>query len=259
MKTKLVVAGLLALAAAATFGSTASAQCVFPYPDPGNPMIIANGNDNQWAFETNYTYINLGGTAGGPRSTAGSLMTAGGTVTNFCAPFLDLDPSDPGQEYTWIITGTSMGTVTSAFGGGGSRHDTQYSGVTFAIYSDPPGDAPALPPNPRTDPPVPTNYANGTAILTGTISNFLVIQSRLTATGTWSSSVNGNATFTGGTLFDRVGPGSAIYTGTWCPAGGTGCYSLASGYSSRPKAKWDSPPTVDTHSSTWGAIKQLYR
>ncbi len=261
MKTKIAVAGLLGILAAASIATPASAQCVFPYPDPGNPMIIANGNDNDWAYETGpaYQYLAAGGTAGGPRSGAGASLTAGGVVSNFCAPFLGLDPNDPTKEYTWIITGTSDGTVTTAFGSGGSKHTTTYSNVNFTIYEGSPENVLALPLPALPNAGIPANYADGTPILSGTITGMTVIQSRITSLGTWSSSVNGTANFTGGTMFNLVGPGSAIYTGTWCPAGGSGCLSAANGYSSRPKAKWDSPATVNTRIGTWGVIKQIYR
>ena len=98
MKRKIGVAASLALIVAGAFATGAFAQC-----DQG---FYIKFDENAFAFESNYnpaTFV----------SAAGSQIVVVGKVSLFCAPFADLDASDPGKEYTFIWAGmTSIGTVT---------------------------------------------------------------------------------------------------------------------------------------------------
>ena len=236
------VAALLATGAA----TSAFAQC-------GTGVMIKFDAD-AFSYETSYnsaTFI----------SSPGSVLSMVGIVDLFCAPFLDLDPSDPTTEYTFYITGlTSAGTVQT-FNGPTTNYDTDYAGGTWEIHAGTPRNAPtaaSMPPLPSAL--VPANFTDGPTILSGTLSGFHVSISKTSVGPTVI--INGSflSTYvtTGGTLAGRVGGGSAAFQGNWCPTlQPTGCTPAT--YSAHPNGKWDTPGTTATLPSTWGRMKTLYR
>lgn len=253
MKKTFGVAALLGLVATSAMATSAFAQC----GALGSGVLI--DFDEGFAYESIYTPL-VGVNSG---SQPGSQMTAVGKVVLFCAPLLDKHAliSNPAYEYTFIINATSTGTLTAPFGTSGTKWDTDYTGGTFSIYEGTPRNAPAASAMPASPPngTVPSTFTDGTAILSGVFDTFHIQTTRSSA-GTWGSSVRGDYRFTGGTLYSRVGGGSALFVGLWCSAGvGNGHCDIPAGYTAKPNAAWNSPQTTDATSSTWGAIKQLYR
>ena len=251
MKRKIGVAASLALIAAGAFATGAFAQC-----DQGMQIKF---DENAFAFESNYnpaTFV----------SAPGSQIVVVGKVSLFCAPFADLDASDPSKEYTFIWAGmTSTGTVTTPIAGGGTYRRTDYNSGVFTIYEDLSPDAPTpatLAPNPP-NAQVPSAYVDGNVILEGNIFNFYTTVTRF-VNGNFATAFRSDYQFTGpvgGTYFNRVsGQLQAILGGLWCAEGtANGLCDLPNGYSSHPNGKWDGPQPVPTQATTWGAIKQMYR
>jgi hypothetical protein len=243
MKRKIGVAALLGLLTTFSLATSAMAQC------GTGPMIVLN--TNTFAYETV--------APGAPYlSASGSTLTVVGLAQLFCTPFLDLNPASADTEYTVVFSGLVSGGTTTNHVGSTFIYTTHYSGGQFGFYQDHPKNAPtsaaAMPANPP-NAVVPANYQDGTLILSGTFSGFTV---QVTQTGT--NPANGswltNFQFTGGSLFSRVSTlGTALAQGNFCV---TGCLPPAGGYSAQLDGKFDSP-TTPAHSSTWGAIKQLYR
>lgn len=248
MKRKIGAAMLTGLLALAGFTHTASAQC-------GSGLLIKFDAD-AFAYETNYTAATF-------NSAAGSQLNVVGIVSVFCSPLNGLNPSDPAKEYTFIFTNlTSAGTVTTPLAGGSTRYQTNYGNGTFALYEGSPRNAPTaaggMPPNPP-NADVPSKFTDGTLILSGTLTNFITTITKF-STGTYSTSFRSDYQFTGGTMYNLVSnTGTGLLSGVWCAAGSsTGLCTLPAGYSSHPNGKFDQP-TTNSQSSTWGAIKQLYR
>ncbi len=241
MSNKIGVAALAALLTLGTFAGSASAQC------GTGPMI--DWDANAFAYESSYNTTTL-------ISSAGSQLTVVGIVNLFCSPLAFLDPSDPGKEYTFVMSGlTSAGTVHTAVPGF-EAWATNYAGGTVAIYEGTPRNAPlagAMPLNPP-NATVPANFQDGTLILSGPLANFHTEITKI-GTGTPVGNFTANYTFTGGSqapLF--VGAGQGFLQGVWCVSN---C-QVQQGYSAHPNGKFDTPPTA-AGSPTWGAIKQLYR
>ncbi|MBI1799012.1 MAG: hypothetical protein HYR73_04940 [Candidatus Eisenbacteria bacterium] len=251
MKRKIGVAALLGLLLAGALTTSAQAQC------GTGPMIIFNTNSFAYEVPTPVTSPYL--------SPAGNSLTVVGLVQKFCAPFLDLNPvilvsgTSPDTEFTFVFSGLTSGGTSTATVGSTKIYTTVYSSAGFEIWRDgPPRDAPqtaaAMPGGPPAGA-VPGAYKNGTKILSGTLANFTV-QVTKTGTNNPNGSYRGDATFTGGTLYSRVqNTGSTLVHGNWCVFG---CLPPAGGYSAQVDGKFDTPATP-AHSSTWGAIKQLYR
>jgi hypothetical protein len=244
MKRKIGVAALLGLLIAGTLTSTAHAQC------GTGPMIILN--TNSFAYE-------VGAAVGFPYSSpVGNQLTCVGLVQSFCAPFADQNASSADSEYTIVFSGlVSAGTTTNTVGST-NIYTTHYSTGAFYIYKDKPRNAPqsaaAMPGGPP-NAAVPAVYQDGTLILSGSLANFTV-QVTKTGTNNPNGSYRSDATFTGGSLYSRVqNTGSTVLQGNWCVFG---CLPPAGGYSAQLDGKFDTPATP-AHSSTWGAIKQLYR
>ena len=250
MKRTIGVAALLGLLLAGALATSAQAQC------GTGPMIILN--TATFAYETPnpvvFPYV----------SPVGNSLTVVGLVQKFCSPFLDLNtgPSQtatasPDTEYTVVYSGlTSLGTSTNLIGST-YIYTTNYTTGSFYIYQNNPRNAPtsaaAMPGSPP-NAAVPTNYQDGTLILTGTLANF-----RVTVTQTGTNAPNGShradATFTGGTLYSRVqNTGTTLEQGNWCV---NGCLPPAGGYSAQLDGVFNTPATP-AHNSTWGAIKLLY-
>jgi len=243
MKRKIGVAALLALVAAGALATGVFAQC-------GTGVLI-NFDADAFAYETAYDNATF-------RSSPGSALEVTGIVATFCPPLAHLDPNDPNKEYTFVLTGlTSLGTTHTPLNPAGVRHSTDYSGGVFYIYEGTPRNAPGAGAMPC--PPNPAPFFDGVLILTGTLSDFHVDITQ-NFTGSYSGSFRSNYQFTGGTEYGPfVGSGTGLLGGLWCGNGSAqGLCTMPACYSAHPDGKWDQPPTA-VNSSTWGAIKQLYR
>jgi hypothetical protein len=242
MKRKIGVAVVLGLVALGALATGAFAQC-------GTGPLI-DWDANSFAYESSYnnaTFI----------SSPGSNLTVVGIVALFCSPLNILDPNDPTTEYTFVFSGlTSAGTIPSSPFPGLNVWETDYAGGTFTIYAGSPRNAPlagSMPINPP-NAAVPALFQDGTAILSGTLSNFHTEITQTTG-GLPNGSFTANYSFTGGTLYSLVaGTGTGFVQGLWCV---NGC-QIAQGYSAHPDGKFDTPPTPAVRSS-WGSIKTLYR
>jgi hypothetical protein len=239
MKKMIGVAVLLGLLAA---GITTTS---FAQPPCGTGQII-DWDANGFTWETPANPV-------GNVSPAGNSLNMVALVNLFCAPFADLDPNDPGTEYTIVFSGLSNALATAVIPAGSTTvWNTNYGSGTFVIYAGTPRNAPSYLAMPPPGGIVPANYADGTAILSGTVANFRV---QITKTGTnpANGSFRSDYTFTGGTLYSRVaGTGVGLLHGLWNLSG------APAGYSAHPDGKFDNPPTA-VRPSTWGAIKQLYK
>ena len=249
MTRKLGVAALLSVLVAGAYSAPASAQCV-------SPVLICFSGDN-YAYETpnNATYI----------STTGSVMTVVGRIVSFDATSVlgYLNANMPAKEYTfvWDLKTIAPGTVETILG---RQWTTDYASVgipgTFSIYEDSTPDAPittALLPAPPSGG-VPGNFSDGTLILSGKIPFFRVVVTKK-SNGSYGGSFNATAFFDGGTLYPQIGGNVFNFGTTWIttgPAVGQ-TTALPAGYSAIVSGKTDAPTMVQ--SSTWGAIKMLYR
>jgi hypothetical protein len=253
MRSKIGTAAILGLAALALSASVAGAQtgCT---ADLG--MMIKFDAD-AWAYETNYDPATA-------LSATGSQLTVVGTASSLCSPFLDLNASDPTTEYTFIWDNLISAGTTSKPRGTGTQYTTKYFGGGFRIYAGSPrnalteGGLIALP-APGV---VPDVFTDGTMILGGQIDSLVVIYTR-TSGGSYTSSVTGSYSCTGGTLYNRVGSGSSLLTGAWCLVPPStqvlGTCPLPTGWSAHVNGKWDQPLTVAATPTTWGKIKTIYR
>ena len=251
MMRKLGVAGLVGLLALASFASGALAQC-------GSGLLIKFDSD-AFAYETSYnpaTFI----------SAPGSQMTTVGIASFFCAPLNGLDPTDPLKEYTFVFSGlTSAGTVGPTAVGTSTRWQTSYGNGQFYIYEGSPRNAPTAAGGMPVNPPnatVPANFADGTLILQGTLSNFITTITRASS-GTFATSFRADYQFTGpaaGPVYVLVsGTGPGLLSGLWCAnSTAPGLCDIPVGYSAHPNGKFDQP-AVAAINSTWGKIKTLYR
>lgn len=256
MKKKIGVAGLVALLTLGATASAALAQC-------GSQLLIKFDADC-FSYESNATLSVLEGGTGAWKSNAGSSLTVVGLITLFCAPLNGNVPNLPTTEYSFVWSGltSTANTIEATYIVNGKKWDTDYTGGNFYIYEDSPADAPrettpmpANPPNAT----VPVNFQDGTLILEGTIPTLHTIVTRTnnTATAIWGGSFSGTYAFTGGTQYGLVaGSGTNVLNGNWCGKYPSGC--TPTGYTAHPNGKYDYAVT-DVQSSTWGAIKQLYR
>jgi hypothetical protein len=177
-----------------------------------------------------------------------------GTVSDFNAPFDDLDPLDPTKEYTIYLYGlTSLGTTV--IGPPATQfYTTQYSGGTIEIYEDlsPDHDYGTNPPNAT----VPSTFNDGTLILKGDFTSFVVQTNNFTTFQTGNA--EGTIDWNGGTLVERT-----VQGGEECPGLFTGGLTwrtsvLIPGYLFRHDGKIDLNCPVPATSSTWGKIKATY-
>lgn len=255
MKKMIGVAGLVALLIGAT-SSAALAQC-------GGQLLIKFDADC-FAYESDAVLSVIEGGTGAWMSNAGSELTVVGLITLFCSPLDGNVPNLPATEYTFVWTGMTAAATTAQlpYIVNGKRWVTGYNPGTFHIYEDSPADAPrettpmpANPPNAT----VPVNFQDGTLILEGTISGLQTIVTRTnnTASAIWGGSFTASYEFTGGSQFGLVsGSGPSLLQGLWCGKYPSGC--TPTGYTAHPSGKFDYAVT-GVSSSTWGAIKQLYR
>ena len=244
--TVAVTAGLLALGAA-----------VPAFAQNCGPGTMLEFDADAFAWESNYNPATL-------ISAPGSQLNVVGIVSLWCAPFADLDASDPNTEYTFLFTGLSSAGTGTTLNGPTTIYDTSYGSGSFIIYSDSPRDAPTaatpMPPNPP-NAQVPARFIDGPIILSGTLSNFTTQVTR-TGANPPNGSFRANYTFTGpaaSPYYQRVqGSGAGLIQGNWCVVLESAGGCVPQGYSAHPNGKFDQPPTA-TKTSTWGQLKQLYR
>ena len=178
-----------------------------------------------------------------------------GVISDFNAPFDDLDPNDPNKEYTIYLYGLiSQGTTTQgppSF----TFYTTTYQGGFIEIYEGTPRNA-AFDPNPP-NANVPSTFTDGTLILSGTFTSFFTHTNNFTTFMT--GNMEGSIDFTGGTLLDRVrdnggDPCPGLFTGgvTWNPD------VLIPGYIFRHDGKIDLNCPVPVEEKSWGTIKSSY-
>ena len=254
MKKKIGAAGLVALLTLGATASAALAQC-------GGQLLIKFDADC-FSYESSAALSVLQGGTGAWKANAGSSLTVVGLITLFCAP-LDLNvPNLPTTEYSFVWSGMTAAAATSevTYVVNGKKWDTDYTAGNFYIYEGSPADAPrATTPMPVPGGIVPANFQNGTLILEGTLSNLHTIVTRTnnTSSAIWGGSFSANYQFTGGTQYALVsGSGTNLLQGLWCGKYPSGC--TPTGYTAHPSGNWDFAVT-EAKSSTWGAIKQLYR
>ncbi len=256
MKKTIGVAGLAALLALGVTASAALAQC-------GGQLLMKFDADC-FAYESNATLSVLQGGTGAWKSNAGSQLTVVGLMTLFCAPLNGNVPDLPNKEYSFVWSGLSAlaNTTEATYIVNGKKWDTDYSDGNFYVYEDAPADAPReitpMPANPPNGT-VPVNFQDGTLILQGTLSGLHTIVTRTnnTASAIWGGSFSATYQFTGGSQYGLVsGSGLNALNGLWCGKYPSGC--TPTGYTAHPSGKFDFAVT-DVKSSTWGAIKQLYR
>jgi hypothetical protein len=245
---KIGVAALLSALAIGAVALPAGAQCV-------SPVLMCFSSDN-YAYETNYNNATL-------ISAPGSVLTVVGRINSFAPPLDFLNANMPAKEYTfvWVLTSSGTGQTVP-----GRVWDTDYASSsalgTLSVYEGMPPNSPStatLPANPP-NALVPSTFADGTLILSGTIPYCHV---RVTLSGNplrYGGSLNATFYINGGTLGYIFDPSTlANLTGTWCTLGsGLNQCTLPAGYSALVSGKTDSPP-VPTLRSTWGALKMLYR
>jgi len=256
MKKKIGVAGLMAILVMGATAPAALAQC-------GGQLLMKFDADC-FAFESNATLSVLEGGTGAWKSNAGSQLTVVGLMTLFCAPLNVNVPNLPVTEYSFVWSGMAATAATSeaVYVVNGKKWDTDYSNGSFFIYEDSPADAPrATTPMPINPPnaTVPVNFADGTLILSGSLAGLhtTVTRTNNTASAIWGGSFGASYQFTGGTQFGLVaGSGVNSVNGNWCGKYPSGC--TPTGYTGHPNGNWDFGVTP-VKSSTWGAIKQLYR
>lgn len=249
MKTrKIGLAALLGLMSVLAFTAPALAG-------PCDSGTLIDWDADAFAYETNYALLT---------SNPGSQLTMVGVINLFCAPLNVFNPQDPTKEYTFyfnglISRGTSIipvGTVTI--------YDTNYDQGTFFIVESSPRNAPlATTPMPANPPnaTVPLNFADGAVVLSGNLNNFNTVVS-IGGAGGPSGNFRGDYRFTGGTHFNLVSSqADGLFTGLWCAPvipDGSIC-DVEPGYSAHPDGKFDQSEATPAASSTWGAIKAMYR
>jgi len=211
------------LVATALLAPLAAQAVVNPIIDfnPGNACEYANG-----------VYRALGDHT----STAGDTLEIYGVVVQFNDPFNDLNPNDPTKEYTYVISGVSLGTVSVSV-----VRTTNYSNAKVRVYCDPAKNA--SPSNKGT-------YTDGTLILEGTFSSLQT----LTRTNSNSGSITHDGFIaTGGTLAARLEGCSGSQV--------TGSFSVTvpvppAGYFGTGDTKLDVECPVPAKPSTWGQLKK---
>ena len=178
-----------------------------------------------------------------------------GIISAFGPPFEDLNPGDPGREYTFFCQGLiSQGTVSNG-PPSTTVYTTHYAGGTIEVYEDlsPEASFDSLPPNPG----VPSDFQDGTLILSGNFTSLYTVSNNFTQFQTGNA--EGGIDWTGGTLLERTRPGGVpcpgLFTGglTWRPS------IMIPGYLFRHDGKIDLNCPSSASTSTWGKLKALYR
>lgn len=187
---------------------------------------------------------------------AGGEFKMVGIISGFGAPFDFLDATDPTKEYTFYVHGLiSQGTVASG-DPSTTVYTTDYDYGTIEIYEDTSPDAVFDPYPPNAN--VPSTFIDGTPILTGSFTSFVVQSNNFTAYDV--GNIEGDINFTGGTLYQYT----LANGGYPCPGlltGGSTWYQnvLIAGYLFRHDGKIDLQCPTDAKPSTWGRVKTLYR
>lgn len=189
-------------------------------------------------------------------SPANGVLEGVGTVSQFSAPFEDLDASDPTKEYTIYIYGLVSQGTTSTGAGSFIVYTTEYMGGSIEIYEDLSPDASydPFPPNAG----VPADFIDGTLILSGSFTSFRTTTNNFTTYNT--GNMEGEINWTGGSLYDRTfnaggQPCPGLFTGgiTWYPP------VLIDGYIFRHDGKIDLDCPTPVENGTWGGLKGSYR
>jgi hypothetical protein len=220
---------------------------------PCDSGTLIDWDADAFAYESDYAF---------GFSNPGSVLSMVGVINLFCAPLNGLDPLDPAKEYTFFFTGLiSAGTQVIPVGPV-TINATDYAQGVFFITEGSPRNAPLattpMPANP-VNADVPALFVDGIVILQGVLNNFHTdIQ-----VGNNTGSFRGDYRFTGGTLFPLVEGTTkdGIFGGLWCAPvipDGSIC-DVEVGYSAHVDGKFDVSAATPTSSSTWGAIKTLYR
>lgn len=167
---------------------------------------------------------------------AGHELKFVGDITDIGPPLDFLDPSDPGVEYTFYVYGLiSTGTVTA--GPVGTQfYTTNFNGGFIEIYEDNTPDFVYTPNPPNAD--VPSKFTDGTLILSGQFTRFVVETNNFTAYQVGHA--EGDIVWTGGSLFPTI----AEEVGDECPGLFTGGLTwrpeiLIDGYMFRHDGKID--------------------
>lgn len=190
-------------------------------------------------------------------SIPGSEFKLVGTISMFGPPLQFLDAANPATEYTFYVHGLiSQGTIPVG-PPAMTLYTTNYSGGQIEVYFDATPDA-SFDPNPP-NAGVPADFIDGgPPILTGIFTQFVVQSNNFTAFNT--GNIEGNIVWTGGSLYNQLtqsgsGPCPGLFTGgsTWYPG------VMFPGYIYRHDGKIDLQCPTPSRSSTWGAIKSLYR
>jgi hypothetical protein len=150
------------------------------------------------------------------------------------------------NEYTFYFQSTIQ-TITA----GAYTTTYNYADATFTMYEDPAknGDYGTNPPNGTS----PSTFQDGTAILTGTLSNITRIDYNA---GFPEPTIVANCTFTGGTRF-----GELVQGNNWTFHGGLSSnflLGIPTGYQRNWATKIIFSGPLPAESSTWGNIKALY-
>lgn len=181
---------------------------------------------------------------------AGGEFRMVGIVSAFDVPFQGLNAQDPTREYTFVLKGlVSQGTV--AIGPPATTfYETHFNGGTFELYEDLTPESAFTP-----FPPVEANFTDGTLLLTGSFTSFVVQSNNFTALQT--GNIEGALNWTGGPLLPLASANNCtgLFTGgmTWRST------VVPAGYLYRHDGKMDLQCPTSATSGTWGRLKSLYR
>jgi len=216
---------LLPVAAALLLAGSAAAQ---------NALIDYQG----YAWET----------GGIPASAAGDVLSFVGVVDNIDARF---GINFGTEEVTLHVTGLSSGGQVNL---GGGLLSVAYSGGTIGLYRDPSRnhDYGTFPANAT----APSTFVDGSLLLGGTLSNFVLFIDTTTGSGAYESS----ASFTSGsglTTLNLLQANGFTFGGVLNSAASGG--NNPAGYDLQVDGTIEVEVIVGVQEKTWGAMKNLYR
>ncbi len=179
-----------------------------------------------------------------------------GVISGFDVPLQELNALDPTKEYTFYVHGLISGGTVASGPPTTTFYETNFAGGTIEVYEDLSPDA-SFDPNP-VNAGVPADFIDGTMILSGSFTRFVVQSNNFTVYKV--GNIEGDLTWTGGTLLDRF----RRIGGQLCPGLFTGGSTwntsvVPAGYLFRHDGKIDLQCPTPTQGSTWGRIKSLYR
>lgn len=182
----------------------------------------------------------------------GDWMLLVGRVTGFQAPFADIDANQPGVEYSYRMTGSTLNGwgIWDDFEHNQGGTFVTYSGGWLEIYRDTTPDADFA----NVD-----TFADGELLLRASLGTLY-----LTSGSTYYPSQDCLVTFTGGTLFDRVNNHGAGTTGHNVGTFRTNRNQFpapiaATGYFASSQSQLDIELPVPVQPTTWGGIKAQYK